>query len=257
VNRLVVWWAATGLVLVSSGWGQSATDPSSELEAAYLRGEYAAVIQSATRWTMDQALVNRQDHLRYLLGMSHLQMHQVAEARQAFQHLIEHFPESRWRAEAEVGVADAVWMGGDPFQAVALYQAVLDRWGPGHPVAARAQYQIGQAARATGQWDRARAALQAVVGQSPQSFEAGLAQRLLQEGDFAFSVQVGAFGVQANAVRLQQALVRRGYVATVDRASADGRAIHRVRVGRFTDREEAVQASRRLNQEGFPAKVVP
>ena len=242
------------LLVTPCAW---AADALAEIEAAYLRGEYAAVIQQARRAAADPALPKRQDQVWYLLGLACLQLRQIPEAQEAFSHVIAEFPESPWRPDAEVALADAVWMSGDPTQAMSHYQAVLDRWGLESPIAARAQFQLGQAARAAGQWDTARTALQTLVSQFQETFEAELAQRILQEEEFAFAVQVGAFGVSANAERLRRELVRRGYTATVDRTMVEGRALHRVRVGRCANREEALKLAQQLNQDGFPGKVVP
>ncbi len=234
-------------------------DPIGELEAAYLRGEYALVVANGQRWLQETATpaAAHRDQVEYLVGMAQLQLQQPEEARQTWEQLLDQYPDSRWRPDAETGVADALWMGEDTARATALYRAVLDRWGPDHPIALRLQYQLGQAARQAGQWAAARQAFEALVAKAPLSFEAGLARAILQEAEFAFSVQVGAFGVRDNAVRLERQLSQRGYSAAVDRTLADGRVLHRVRVGRFTSRDEALHTADRLRQDGFPSKVVP
>lgn len=249
--------AACRLLLVTSFVWAQAPDPVAEVEATYLRGEYAQVIETGHRVLMAQELSGRHDHLWYLIGMAQLQLRHAVEAQEALQQVVLRFPDSRWRPEAEVGLADAVRVAGDPARAVTLYEELLARWGPGHPAAVRLLYQLGLAAQAAGQWDTARTAFQQVVAHHPQSFEATLARRMLQAGEFAFSVQVGAFGVRGNAARLQRELARRGYSVTVDQSEAEGRPMHRVRVGRFTNREEAAQTARQLKQDGFPAKIVP
>lgn len=245
----------------SAAPSQPAVDPVGELEAAYLRGEYALVVANGQRWLQETAATlpapDHRDHIWYLVGMAQLQLQQPEEARRTWESFLDQSPDSRWRPDAEAGVADAVWMGEDPERAIALYQAILNRWGPEHPIAWRLQYQLGQAARQAGQWAAARQAFEALVAKAPLSFEAGLARALLQEAEFSFSVQVGAFGVRDNAVRLQRQLSQRGYSAAVDRTLADGRVLHRVRVGRFPNRAEALQTADRLRQDGFPSKVVP
>lgn len=228
-------------------------DPVEEMAAAYLRGEYALVITTGQR-VLQEA---RGDQVWYLIGLAQLQLQQPEEARRTWEQFLDEFPDSRWRPDAEVGVADALGMADETARAIALYQAILARWGPEHPIAVRLQYQLGQAARQAGQWQTARQAFEALVAKAPQSFEAGLARAILKEAEFAFSVQVGAFGVRDNAVRLQQKLSQRGYPATVDRSLADGRVLHRVRVGRFANRDQALQTAERLRQDGFPSKVVP
>lgn len=228
-------------------------DPVAEMEAAYLRGEYAAVVAIGQRVPPG----DRQDQSWYLMGLAQLQLQQPEEARDTFVRFLDARPDSARRVDAELGAADALWLSEEPARAVALYQAVLARLGPDHPAAPRARYQLGQAARQAGLWTTARQAFEEVVARSPQSFEAGLARAILQQSDFTFSVQIGAFGVRDNAVRLQRRLAQRGYSAMVDQALADGRVMHRVRIGRFSNREQASDTASRLRQDGFPARVVP
>lgn len=249
--------AAAGLMMISGVLWAETADLVEEAEAAYLRGEYAVVVQIAERAGEAPLAPDRREALRYVAGMASLQLQQPEEAAQQFRWLLEQVPPGARRAEAEVGMAEATQMAGDLPQAIALYRAVLARVPADHPVVPRAQFQLGQAARAAGLWEAARESLQAVATRFPHSVEAPLAQRLLREEAFAFSVQVGAFGVQANAVRLQRELIRRGYSALVDDTLVDGRAMHRVQVGRFPTRGEANEAASRLRADGFPAKVVP
>lgn len=71
-----------------------------------------------------------------------------------------------------------------------------------------------------------------------------------------FSVQVGAFGTKANAVRLKNGLERGGYEAQVSEVLMEGRRFFRVRVGRFPNRPDAEAELRRLRADGFPGEVV-
>ncbi|MBI4226833.1 MAG: SPOR domain-containing protein [Candidatus Omnitrophica bacterium] len=251
--------SAASLAVENSANSASASRPIAEMEAAYLRGEYALVVATGQRVLQEApaSAADRLDDIWYLIGLAQLQLQQPDEARRTWIVLLDQWPGSRWRPDAETGVADALWMSEEPARAVALYQAVLARLGPGHPASTRAQYQLGQAARQAGQWTVARQAFEGVIAGAPQSFEAGLARAVLQQSDFTFSVQVGAFGVRDNAVRLQRQLAQRGYSAMVDQALADGRVMHRVRVGRFSSREQATEIASRLRQDGFPSKIVP
>ena len=233
-----------------------AEPPLADLESAYLRGEYGRVVQLSQERAGQASLAPHLDRLWYLAGMAHLQLQQPIEAEQAFQQVLAGPSEGSWRMEAGIGLGDAALMSGDPRRALKQYQAILSQ--PGSDRArTRARFQLAQAGRQAGEWATARQALEAVVRQEPDSFEAALARQILEQDDFAFAIQAGAFGLRENAVRLQRQLVARGYEARVDRTLADGRVMHRVRIGRFATREEAAQAAARLKDEGFPAKVVP
>ena len=62
-----------------------------------------------------------------------------------------------------------------------------------------------------------------------------------------FAVQVGAFGVRANAERLQNEMISRYGAATISTGVVDGQTFHRVWVGRYTSLEAAEQAKVDLN----------
>lgn len=80
-------------------------------------------------------------------------------------------------------------------------------------------------------------------------------------GSATFTVQVGAFRSGEQARALAQRLAARGYdayVMTVDLGVSGGQGIwHRVRVGRFPDRQPAADLATRLaDTERVPAQVL-
>lgn len=73
-------------------------------------------------------------------------------------------------------------------------------------------------------------------------------------GDWA--VQVGSFASQPAAKRLAAQLEKRGYESFITQFRADGRTLHRVRVGPVASREQADAMVLRLKSEGNSATVV-
>lgn len=67
----------------------------------------------------------------------------------------------------------------------------------------------------------------------------------------SFNVQVGAFGIEANAKALQQRLAAIGQQSYIDRAN-----LWRVRIGPFPTREQAIKARERLEAAGMSAIIV-
>lgn len=118
-------------------------------------------------------------------------------------------------------------------------------------------YLQGISAFKLGDLDLARSSLSQLTTQYPSSPWAPHAKELLGSQDFYFSVQVGAFGTEANALRLQSELRRRGYEAFVTDAWVEGRRLYRVRVGQFSDRAKAEEQEQRLRQDGFPTRIFP
>jgi cell division protein FtsN len=71
----------------------------------------------------------------------------------------------------------------------------------------------------------------------------------------SFSLQVGAYAVQANAEGLKKRLEASGFASTVRKGSAHLNR-HVVTVGEPTTRREAEETARRLNIDGFPSDLV-
>jgi len=75
-----------------------------------------------------------------------------------------------------------------------------------------------------------------------------------------FSVQVGAFALEANAEDLTRRLNQKGYDAFIKpQVSSSGKTLHRVLVGRYADRESAgdrlLELAKRENMEGFVTRI--
>ncbi len=66
-----------------------------------------------------------------------------------------------------------------------------------------------------------------------------------------YTIQVGAFSSQSSAVALQNSLQRGGFDAYISQATKGGKALFRVRVGRFADKSSASQDVQRLRRSGF------
>lgn len=73
----------------------------------------------------------------------------------------------------------------------------------------------------------------------------------------AWAVQLGAFSSQASAEKLVTELRRRGYPAFLLEYRADGRVLHRVRVGPEQDRARADALAARLAGDGYRGNVAP
>lgn len=71
----------------------------------------------------------------------------------------------------------------------------------------------------------------------------------------AWAVQLGAFAAQPTAEKLVGELRGRGYPAFIVEYRADGRVLHRVRVGPEQDRARADALAARLAKDGYPGTV--
>ncbi len=76
-------------------------------------------------------------------------------------------------------------------------------------------------------------------------------------GQPAWAVQLGAFSTREKAETLVAQLRKRGYAAFVLEYRANGKVLHRVRVGPEQDRQRAAAIADRLRKDGFQPVVAP
>jgi cell division protein FtsN len=76
-----------------------------------------------------------------------------------------------------------------------------------------------------------------------------------EEGVKRYSLQVASLVVEQNALTLKKRLEKLGYTPII-RKVATSITRHRVYAGEFDGRQEAEEAARRLNVDGFPSNIV-
>jgi rare lipoprotein A len=69
------------------------------------------------------------------------------------------------------------------------------------------------------------------------------------------TIQVGSFREFSNAKRLQKALELRYSLVYITEASLDGERYYRVRVGKFSDRDQVLDFARTLANEGYDTLI--
>ena len=75
--------------------------------------------------------------------------------------------------------------------------------------------------------------------------------------DLPFAIQVGAFTKKKWAQNVEKQLRSRGYDAYTVDGDLDGKAVHKVRVGRFGTQQEAERMAERIMlRENFKTYVV-
>ena len=81
-----------------------------------------------------------EDYMR--LGNTQLSRNREIQARQYFEKVLEEYPDSEIKAQAQFKVAESLYREGNSLEARFEYQKFLELY-PQHPLASRAQFQIG------------------------------------------------------------------------------------------------------------------
>lgn len=108
------------------------------------------------------------DYAAFQIGQAHANAGRTAEALAAYDRLLEAYPDSPLRAQAQYQKGALYFQQNSYERAIDEYRRVVEEH-PGSPVAAKAQYGIGDALYNQGKLREAEAAYRAVLERYPQS----------------------------------------------------------------------------------------
>ncbi|MFH0771119.1 MAG: tetratricopeptide repeat protein [Candidatus Omnitrophota bacterium] len=192
----------------------------------------------------------------YIAGTSFNKLGRYDMARSNFKSLLDERPKSVYAPLAQLGIADSYYLDGDYPRAYSEYEKYLTKY-PKDQAVATAYFRLAKCAQKQGDWQASRNYYQKVKSDYPWSFEARMAAQALSEEMLYFTVQVGSFNKKSNALNLCDALIKKGYEASILKARTDGEDAYKVRIGRFNKRQEAEAMEKRLKAEGLPTKLLP
>ncbi len=226
------------------------------LKADFLQGNYRRVILEAS---VQAGHFNIQggDELNYILGLSYLKEEKIEESRDCLRRVMSN-PISKFKESAALSYADTYLLSGQYQDAEELYRKLLEA-NPATKLKAAVLYRMSQSGYRKGsraQFDEYLSRLKRDFPLNLEILSAGLPRAgapaaAVSTGDF--SVQVGFFTKEMNAVNFKNKLAARGYSVFVD-GSKEG---YRVKVGRFKTQSEALSMEKKLSEEGFPTKICP
>lgn len=244
-----------------------------EVEKLFMEAKYDRVVVEGGK--LIDAGAHGREELCYLKGLSLIQLNRFGEARQIFEYMIERYPRGKRAFDGYIGIGDAYFLERKYNEAVAAYNDVLKNF-PDHKNSAIAYYKLGSSYQKLGINDKADDYFNKVKSSSPLSFESRMIPKDLSaatpgvatpgvaasgvpapepDGGGYYYVQAGYFKTRANAEKLNDKLLKKGYdsyVATLVKYNMD---FYRVKVGHFKKKAEAEAASKRLRKDGYLTKV--
>lgn len=185
-------------------------------------------------------------------GRCRLALREYDEAKQAFQQALSLARGRRARAQVKMAFADLYYQRSQFENASRTYKKLwlndvdyLD--------GAQLLYALGVATQRIGKWREGRSYLELLIKKFPDSHQATLArQRLTDEKDEFFSVQVGAFVEEPLARKLSAELQAKKFEPFIRVVERSGRKFYRVRVGKLPSWREAEALRQKLLSAGYP-----
>ncbi len=220
-------------------------------EALYLQGRYS---ESINECAVNIARSNNIDEAYYLLGLNCLKINDLQRARDKFKFVVDRYHSSRYYQQAKLGLADTYLQEQKFKEARGLYERMLNESGK---LAPGIYLRIGECAMKTGNWQEAKKYFQIIKDRYPLSLEAKETGKFVYENEYFFTVQIGTFSNQNNALKLKDKLKGRNYDSYIAELILPQNKLYRVRVGKFKKRQEAEAVSEALEKDGYPAKIYP
>ena len=223
------------------------------LKADFLQGNYRRVIIEAQA---ERFNIQGSDELNYLVGLSYLKEDKLEQAQDCFRRILSD-PAGKFKEQAGQALADVYLIKGQFQDAEDIYKKLLED-NSNTNLKAGILYRLSQSGYRKGNKEESGEYLLKLKRDFPLNLELrsskGIphSQPLLNEiGEF--SVQVGFFVKNLNAVNFKNKLLAMGYLAYVE-GSSEG---YRVKVGRFKTQVEALDTENKLSREGFSTKLCP
>lgn len=220
-------------------------------EELYLQGRYS---ESINECAVNIARNHNIDQAYYLLGLNCLKINDLQRARDKLKFMTDSFHSSRYYQQAKLAYADTYLQEQKFKEARQLYERMLnesEKFAPG------IYLRIGECAMKTGNWQEAKKYFRMIKDRYPLSLEAKETDKFVYENEYFFTVQIGTFTNQNNALKLKEKLKVKNYDSYIAELSLPQNKLYRVRVGKFKNRQEAEVISDALEKDGYPAKIYP
>jgi len=227
-----------------------------DIEAAVMNKDYAQAKDLASRIIKDSHNPKERIEAQYYYGLAQLRLGQYADARGAFQGVMDTHPSQDIYDKAALSLIEGFYMEGFYTDALDTANHLLKK-SPYSSFLSLIYFKLAGADLKLMRWEDANKYLNKIISEFPQSPEAPVAKQLLEEKQY-FAVQVGSFLEKAKALALIDDLKGSGqYAYVVETTASDGQKYYRVRVGQMSSLESAQDLKKRLDKLGYPTLIYP
>lgn len=211
-----------------------------KIHESFLREDYLAVDRLSRQYLGSNVVSFHREDVLYLQALSLLKLNRGFEGRTKLKELESAFRSAEDKASASASVGDSFFYEGNLKAALEAYRETLRKY-PNSDQAGYLREKISEISSRVG-------SVSSVSVAKPLGYTG-------REEKLYYSVQVGSFLREQNALALRDDLNRLGFDAFVIKEPY-GR-MYRVRVGKLSTRETALELETRLKKEGHPTKICP
>lgn len=235
-----------------------AQDVLSRAKGLLLAKQYVQAIAECNKVindNLDDAEVSAEAN--YFIGVGYLNLFDFLTAKKSFRVVVDKYRNTKYYEDAYLGLADVELLQENFHEAVKGYTEFL-LTNPSKKRLATLYFRLADVNHRLGNEEESKKYLRKLQEEFPSSFEAKDSERLSPavEGDF-YTVQLGAFTNYDNAQRFVVELKAKGYDVYSVLCMLSGKKLCRVRVGKFKTEAEAEALKKKLEADGYFAKILP
>ena len=233
-----------------------AQDALGKAENLFLQKKYWQAVEECT--ALIKANPDKPEVLskaNYLAGASYVNLFDFLTGKKSFMTVVAKYKGSAYYEDAYLALGDVELLQENYKEALAAYQEFYNT-NPSKKRRATLYFRLAEVNLKLNDQKEFKRYYNMLQEEFPNSFEARDARRL--EGlDTIYTVQVGAFTNYDNAEKFIQKLKAKGYDVYSVLCMLSGKKLCRIRVGKLKTHEEAEELKKRLEKDGYFAKIFP
>lgn len=191
----------------------------------------------------------------YFTGACYANLFDFLTAKKNFEVIVAKYKQSPYYEDAYLALGDIEFLQENFQEALNVYNDFLSGH-PGKRRLATLYFRLAETNLRLGRKKEFREYLDKLKKEFPLSFEAKDARRLSQNDEF-YTVQVGAFTDYGNAEEFIGQLKSKGYKVHSVLCMLSGKKLCRIRVGQYRTMDEARLLEKKLESDGYFAKILP
>ncbi len=245
------------LFVVFAGSGQLLAKDSAllKLEELLLKGDYAR-LNYECNYLLTKPNLKDKDRVYYILAISLMKQNQFEQSRQVLEKILPDFPKSPLLDDVSLSIADSYFLEKNFEEAALKYKNVIIAY-PRTKNLCFVYARLGESLKNMGNLEEAKYYFDLLKKEFPSSLECAQIPSVESASGSFYTVQLGSFSKSANARKLCDELLNKGYDAYVTKVEDEQRTLYRVRVGHFQSRLEAEYQEDKLKKEGYPTRICP
>jgi tRNA-2-methylthio-N6-dimethylallyladenosine synthase len=244
---------AVFLLMSSYSWAQ---DSLAEAHALFLKKQYWQTIEACTESIRkNPGNIEVLSESNYLAGASYVNLFDFLTAKKSFKVVVDKYKGSAYYEDAYLALGDVELLQENTLEALRFYTEFYVT-NPSKKRLATLYFRLAEVNLKLGHQNEYKKYFDKLQQEFPLSFEARDARRLRGQ-DVFYTVQVGAFTNYENAEKFIAQLKVKGYEVYSVLCMLSGKKLCRVRIGKFRTRAEAQELKKKLELDGYFAKIFP